>query len=353
MSEVASGRKVAYHIEKLMSYLQGKPIFPATLEMDITSRCTRICQDCPSSRSSESDNLSLEFVRDLFALFEGQTRGLLMTGGEPTISPDFPAVLRMAREFGFEDIAVVTNGSRLGIEPVAEALIEYASTIRLSMYDWESGGCGIKTTLQDIEKLRRKIDSTGSPLQIGISMLTSSRVVDRLGSLAEEVRNSGAHWIYFHPMCSGWNHGCPQQVDQKGVLEAVTAYRDSLRNGFEAFISIDRYRREPIEFRSYHAAHFLMILGADKKNYLGAEVKYQPQHVLSELPDPLTPDFLWQEQRLKRISELNSTSYPALGSRHRGVLYSHFIDSLMRTPPSQLRATIQAAVRDHRFPHIL
>jgi organic radical activating enzyme len=353
MSEVASGRKVAYHVEKLMSYLQGRPIFPATLEMDITSRCTRICKDCPSSRSSESDNLPLDFVRDLFALFEGQTRGLLMTGGEPTSSPDFPAVLHMARRFGFEDIAVVTNGSLLGTESVAEALIEHASTIRLSMYDWESGGCGIETTLQDIERLRGKIDSAKSPLQIGISMLTSSRVVDRLAPMSEEVRNAGAHWIYFHPVCTGWNSGCPQQVDQKGVLETVTSYRDCLKDGFQAFISADRYRHDSLHFSAYHAAHFLMILGADKKNYLGAEVKYQPQHVLAELPDPLTPTFLWQEERLKRISEADSARYPALGSRHRGVLYSHFIESLKRTPPAQLAVTMQAAIQDHRFPHIL
>lgn len=177
--------------------------------------------------------------------------------------------------------------------------------------------------------------------------------MNRLASTAEAVRNAGAHWIYFHPMCTGWNHGCPQQVDQRGVFEAITAYRDSLQDGFRAFISADRYRNEPLEFRSYHAAHFLMILGADKKNYLGAEVKYQPQHVLASLPDPLMPGFLWQEQRLKRISERNSTRYPALGSRHRGVLYSHFIESLMHVPQAELESNIRASVREHRFPHIL
>jgi len=353
VSEVASGQKVAYHAEKLRSYLSGKRIFPATIELDVTSRCTRTCRDCPSSRSPKDDNLSLAFVRELFGLFKGETQGLLMTGGEPTISPDFPAVLQLARESGFVDIAVVTNGSRLSNRQVTDALLAHASTIRVSMYDWEPEACGIATTLRNIEELRHRIESARSCLQIGISTLTSAENVDRLVPLAETLRGAGAHWIYFHPMCTGWDLGCPQQVNQTGVLDAIAKYRETLNGGFQAFVSSARYQKSSLHFSAYHAAHFLMILGADAKNYLGAEVKYQRRHILADLAAERGPDILWSEERLGRIAAHSSSSYPALGSRHRGVLYSHFIEALKQAPASEAESAIAAAAQEYRFPHIL
>ena len=42
MSEIASTFKITYHRDKLRSYLRDEPIFPATLELDLTSACNRM-----------------------------------------------------------------------------------------------------------------------------------------------------------------------------------------------------------------------------------------------------------------------------------------------------------------------
>ena len=136
MPEIASAHKIAYHREKLEAYLRNERILPATLELDISTECNRKCPLCPSTTSPRSSTLSLGFIERLFTRLEGQTAGLLLSGGEPTLAPIFPEVLRLAREHGFVDIAVVTNGSLLDKERVAAALCEYASTIRVSVYDW-------------------------------------------------------------------------------------------------------------------------------------------------------------------------------------------------------------------------
>ena len=51
--QVASGYKIAAHRERVLSYLRGEAIFPVCLEFDLTSRCSRACRDCPSTRASE------------------------------------------------------------------------------------------------------------------------------------------------------------------------------------------------------------------------------------------------------------------------------------------------------------
>ncbi len=345
--QVAAANKIGWHKEKLRSYLNGESIKPVTLELDITSKCTRVCEDCPSCRSPIHMNLSMSFLNELFASFEQQTKGLLMTGGEPTSSPDFPHALKLAREHGIEEIAVVTNGSELDKPAVADALLEHASTIRISMYDWGPSSCGgIAPVLEKIAYLRRRIRETKSSLQIGISALTNEERVPRLGELAGSIKQAGADWIYFHPMCTGWNNAHLVPMSQIGVVDEVHAIRETCNSDtFRVHISENRYVETPLSFRGYHAAHFLMVIGADGKNYLGAEVKYQPNFVVCDINETGVSSFLRDPKRLQTISSISSDTYSALRSRHRGVLYNHLIE--------RMKNGLQLSDGDFQFPHIL
>ena len=118
MLEIASANKIKYHKDKLEAYLHKEKILPATLELDISTECNKSCPNCPSTTSSNPNMLNLDFIERLFARLEGETRGLLLSGGEPTLSPIFQEVLRLARKYKFIDIAIVTNGSLLDKEQV-------------------------------------------------------------------------------------------------------------------------------------------------------------------------------------------------------------------------------------------
>ena len=346
-NQVASSHKISRHREKLKAYLRGEPIAPVTLELDITSQCTRVCEDCPSCRSPIHMELSLPFLDELFSSFEKQTKGLLMTGGEPTSSPNFGKALKLARARGFEEIAVVTNGSLLDQPQVLDALLEHVSTIRISMYDWGPESCGgITPVLEKIDLVRRKIKETNSPLQIGISALTNQERVPRLAELTESVRNAGADWIYFHPMCTGWSNARLKPMSQQGVVEEVHRIKQAnTQSEFDVHISENRYVDTPIHFKGYHAAHFLLVVGADGKNYLGAEVKYQPDFVVCDLRDFGIGNFLRNRQRLEKIASVHSNTYTALPSRHRGVLYNGLIERM-----SEESITPEG---EYKFPHIL
>ncbi len=329
MDEVASAGKVAFHRERIEAYLRGEPVYPVSMELDITSQCTRQCEDCPSSRSQYHHELSMGFVRELFASLGGRVKGLLLSGGEATIYPEFAEVLALARREGFEDIAIVTNGSRLHEEQVAEALMEHASTIRISLYDWDEYACGgIQPMLAKIEALRRRIDRCGSGLKIGVSALTTRERAPRLAEIGEAVHAAGAHWIYYHPMCVGWSDGHLKQLDQAGVVESVTEYQARDANGFGIFIASGRYGHGQVAFDGYHSAHFLLVIGADGVNYLGAEVKYQDRYALADVAGDWRTDFLHRPERLEKIRSIDSRSYTALSSRHRGVLYSDLIERM-------------------------
>ncbi|OGD22002.1 MAG: hypothetical protein A2W03_07045 [Candidatus Aminicenantes bacterium RBG_16_63_16] len=346
--------KVGLHKDRVDAYLAGRHVFPVTLELDLTSRCTRVCPECPSVNAAHHHSLSLNFLERLFTSLEGQTPGLLLTGGEPTIAPLFPAALERARRHGFREIAVVTNGSLIDTPTVADALLEFATTIRLSMYDWEDGSRDwLESTLRRIESLRRRIDREGSGLRIGTSALTSTDRAERLDGLVGKLRSAGAHWIYFHPMCSKWGLGAPELADQAGVAARIEEIQAKGNGGDNVFFFRDRYRDTGLRFSAYHAAHFLLVVGADGKNYLAPEVKYQPEFVIADFGEQRGPEWLWDARRHSRIGAVESRSYPALLSRHRSILYSHFIAGLLNGDRSA-QEDLGAAARTHfLFPFIL
>jgi len=349
LAEIASSYKVTYPREKLEAYLRNELIMPATLELDITTNCTKKCELCPSTRSPRSSTLDLGFIENLFAALKGETKGLLLSGGEPTLAPTFPEVLRLGQTHGFSEIAIVTNGNLLDEEKVSDALCRYASAVRVSIYNWTTQNRGeIVSTFERIKRLRSRIDREGSGLQIGVSALTSKENADAIPSIIREVASTGAHWIYFHPLCSRWETGAPERVDQSGVLEKIEQYKRD-NSDFPVFTYADRYVKRSIGFSSYHGAHFLLVIGADGKNYLGAEVKYHPQYVVADLNN-WDDDFLWRQERLRRIHSVSSRTYSGMGSRHRGVMYSHIIQNLIDQNERSLQ---KSSTERYVFPHIL
>ena len=354
MKKVASSYKIVSHWNKIAAYLAGEPISPVTVELDITSECSRSCPDCPSIRSAKSLHLDIDFVDRLLGVLEGQTRGLLLTGGEPTMSPIFSKVLKTARKRNFADVAVVTNGSFLDRENVVGELLENASVVRMSLYDWGKESCAKPVqTLEKIEALRNRIEAQSSDLKIGVSVLTDRYNADGLIDAAEIVRTAGAHWVYFHPVCKNWLEGDLKQTPQDGVLEVVQQYGAGLNGDFGVHILPERYSNDEIRFEGYHAAHFLLVVGADGKNYLGAEVKYQPLYSIADFKVGMEEDFLRRSDRIERIRSVSSRNYTALGSRHRGVLYNDVIEKLKlsRLNPDELESTYP--IGEFEFPHIL
>lgn len=349
MPLIASAAKVAYHEEKLEAYVRGERTFPATLELDLTAECNMRCGDCASSTSVPTDHLDIAFVDRILALLEGQTRGLLLTGGEPTLARTFPETLGLARRRGFVDVVVVTNGTLLCEPPVAAALLEHASAVRISIYDWTlEPATRLPRALRAIEALRARIDREGSALEIGVSALTTHDNAALLARLASEVAQAGAHWLYLHPFCIRWDSGAPERVDQSDVWARVEALQaDPPPDGLRVHAFPDRYSSAPLTFTGYHAAYFLLVVGADGMNYLAPEVKYHARNVIADLTNGWRDDFLWSRERLERIASVGSDSYPAMGSRHRGVLYNDLIQARLggaaSVPPGDT----------FLFPHIL
>ncbi len=96
--------------------------------LELTKRCNLHCPVCFASAGggAESD-LSLEEIGRQYDLLmaHGGPFNIQLSGGEPTMRDDLPAIIRLGREKGFSFFQLNTNGLRLASEPgYAESLKE-------------------------------------------------------------------------------------------------------------------------------------------------------------------------------------------------------------------------------------
>jgi GTP 3',8-cyclase len=97
-----------------------------SLRLSVTDRCDLRCVYCMPAQGVDwlprQDLLSFDEMERLVRLLAGLgVRRLRLTGGEPLLRPDLPALVeRLARIPGIEDLSLTTNGTRLA--PLAQPL---------------------------------------------------------------------------------------------------------------------------------------------------------------------------------------------------------------------------------------
>ncbi len=105
-----------------------------TILIEITERCNLSCPTCfAGSSPSESHLLSLEeFRQQVDQLVAGGKRGadmIQLSGGEPTIHPDFFAMVELLFDRGFNNVTINSNGIKLArpgfVEKLAACLEPY------------------------------------------------------------------------------------------------------------------------------------------------------------------------------------------------------------------------------------
>lgn len=84
--------------------------------LEVTSRCDLQCPICLADSRPEGADLDLQTVESALNKLirnEGRPTPLQLSGGEATLHPDLPRIVRRARDLGFHKIEVDTNGLAL------------------------------------------------------------------------------------------------------------------------------------------------------------------------------------------------------------------------------------------------
>ena len=126
--------KYLAHWDRLNALAQGNDASPVTLELDVSSACDHRCQWCVDPPGIHTGIfMPLSTARRI--LHEAKAIGVkgvvFKGGGECTLHPDFPQILRIADEIGFE-VGMVTHGGHLTTE-IVDAAADGCEYVRISV----------------------------------------------------------------------------------------------------------------------------------------------------------------------------------------------------------------------------
>jgi radical SAM protein with 4Fe4S-binding SPASM domain len=187
---------------KLSYYLHGKAAAagrPCAGSFELTPRCCFDCKMCYVHLSqAEQERRGKELSTEQWlsvaqqALEEGLVF-LLLTGGEPTLRPDFPELLSGLKRMGLL-VSVNTNGYLLRGELLRRILQDPPYRFNITLYGTSDATyealCGVpayETVLQNIQALRQ----AGVDVKLNLT-LTPENKADR-AAIAEAARSLGAH----------------------------------------------------------------------------------------------------------------------------------------------------------------
>lgn len=168
---------------------------PLEVTIELTHRCNFRCKHCYLPAHREADNLSsartLELLEELDAM---GTMRLVLSGGEPLLRPDWPAIARRARNLGFI-LHIYTNGSLVNEDVVAE-LRPLDPFVEVSLYSMEQGVfediTGVPGSFQQVIRGVELLREAGIRLSLKVPLM--DRNWQGLESVARFAESIGAQW---------------------------------------------------------------------------------------------------------------------------------------------------------------
>lgn len=196
--------------------------------IQVVRHCNHFCGFCsnPSSPYVHTEESLRALVDDLV---RRDYYGVVLTGGEPTLHPELPGVIRYAKERGLH-VRMITNGHRLAEPAFADAVAAAGlDLVHVSVYsvrpDVEASLRGSEGTLD------RAFAAIEAAADRGVEVNVNC-VINKLNAdhLDENIR----HFIRHHPRVRHfvWNNLDPSmgraEVNQARFLHRLADFRESL-----------------------------------------------------------------------------------------------------------------------------
>jgi len=174
-------------------------------DLTLTLHCDNRCPFCPQAHLEMLFVPSAEVLRHLERI-RRTSDSVVLTGGEPTLHPQFFAVLERCRELGFQRVGVITNGRRCSKLAFARKLLaggvnDVAVSVnshRAQVQDAMSGVKGaFEETWRGLANLSALNAKSGGRASLRVNFLLGPANVDHADETARRLVGIGVRTIFF------------------------------------------------------------------------------------------------------------------------------------------------------------
>lgn len=147
--------------------------------VEITDRCNLSCPTCYAMSSPVYGRHrtveEVERMLDIIVANEGRPDVVQISGGEPTIHPDFFTILDIAKKKPIRHLMVNTNGIRIANDPgFAERLATYMPDFEVYLqFDSFKGDAHIKMRGKDLTEIRKKALANLNRLNLSTTLVVT------------------------------------------------------------------------------------------------------------------------------------------------------------------------------------
>lgn len=327
--------KLLAHTTALQAWLDGAPLAPVTLEMDVSLACNDRCPRCVHAFAHSKRFLRLDNIKAILSeAADLGVKGLTISGGgEPLCHPAITEILAAIRESPLA-AGLITNGGLVRNAELADDLVTTFQWIRVSLdaaterqFRFVRGVKGLDRRLECLKRLTDARSARQRTCDLGVSFLTSASMVSDIPAVAEIVRDLGFDYVQFKPKIS-WSqdqHHRSTGLSQSGVFEAIHEALSFESESFRVLMSGKKYASEAlgqgVAYSEFHSAWFVASIGPSTVGpdvrptlYLDCSAKYLPRWTIAEFNS--LRQVLLSDARRDMIERTSSNEYCIPPEKH-------------------------------------
>ena len=226
---------------------------PFKADLALTYRCNNACAHCYNEPGrKEMPSLPTEdWFRVLETLADVGVPHVILTGGEPTLHPNLPAIVRHADDLG-QIVGMNSNGRALGRRPLVDALVDAGlNHVQITL---ESCRADVHNTLVNADAFDQTVRGVENALASGLHTITNTtlthRNVDHALETVDFVHNLGLTTFAMNGMIyAGRGLAAPDAIPAEelaAVLVAVEARAAELGMRFLWYTVTDYCELSPV-----------------------------------------------------------------------------------------------------------
>ena len=329
-----SENKILRHPEQIKSWLTNGYTLPIGLDIDLTNRCQHNCPGCLSAFSREGqEEIPYEKAKELINEF-GQLGVKAINfggGGEPTFHPNAAELIRLVKANGIE-LGIFTHGGELS-DDLINSIISSCTWVRISLdagseqvYKVTHGmkGHSYQNVLNNLKRLTKKREETGSKVTIGTSYLIGAHTIHDIYNAAKNAKECGVDYFRARPFEYMPGNEL-NEIQSENLRKQLEMSKDLEDENFtvsypETRVESRMDTKEPLAFFSQcHLPQVYASISADLKVHPCCHFKNSSRNATStdnfdpKLGDLTNKTFLhvWESMhRFKALKNLNISTCP-------------------------------------------
>ena len=299
-----SSFKVMNHWDKFKKVVDGKFIYPITVEFSITNFCNSACIHCNDEpiKKKYREELPVDIVlKTLKDMRKCGVEGVVFEGGgEPTVHPNFAEIITYAKSLGFQ-VGLITNGYNL--KDYYKEVMDSVTWVRISL------DAGFKSTHKTFHRVDRWDD-----IMEGIKMMNIYRIINKINNkigisyimfpgkffksnltgdepyeCAHKMRQLGCDYIQFKPLIY---NGKFKFSDSTSIKNAKSVETDK----FKVYIP-NRSPKSERDFKVCNAFWFSTHIGASGHVHLCCNASTRTDLYLGNIKSDPFPQ-VWSNEKL-------------------------------------------------------